>query len=227
MDVCLGLGLGDTMVTLMQKMSDSGSVMEPEVVDSPRGSNFSWSFVNRSAGQSSSAKACDASVAIPRNSADFASEASFCSSPSASAASGLSSDGKSSSSTSSVKSSSSRSHSIRSLFGLGKSRARKPAVLEKVPFGKWSKYLTVCVGSRTGETEKYVINRSLLAHPLIQVLIKCSEDEFDEDYSSKSKIHIACDPALFLEVVRLVDDTMCSAQDVHADECEESHEEDI
>ncbi|BBN00299.1 SAUR family protein [Marchantia polymorpha subsp. ruderalis] len=99
---------------------------------------------------------------------------------------------------------------------------RKPVILEKAPFGKSSKYLTVYVGPRIEQSVKYVISRSLLVHPLFQVLLKCSEDEFGEDYAVKKGVAIVCDPALFLQVVRAVDDSLWSAQTSKAQELDVS-----
>lgn len=84
-------------------------------------------------------------------------------------------------------------------------------LLQKVPFGKSAEYLTVYVGRSTEQSVKYVISRSLLTHPLFQVLLKCSEDEFGEDYAVNNGVAIVCDPALFVELVRAIDNNVWSA----------------
>ncbi|KAL3686220.1 hypothetical protein R1sor_004242 [Riccia sorocarpa] len=86
-----------------------------------------------------------------------------------------------------------------------KSCGRKPLLLEKIPFGKAGKYITVYVGQSSDQSVKYVISRRLLAHPLFQVLLKCSEDEFGEEYGVNDGVAVICDPALFVELVRAID----------------------
>ncbi|KAL3690739.1 hypothetical protein R1sor_004390 [Riccia sorocarpa] len=86
---------------------------------------------------------------------------------------------------------------------------RRPVLLDKMPSGKSSQdYITVYVGIKRTQRVKYVICRDLLSHHLLQVLLKCSEDEFGQEYAQKGGIAIICDPALFLQVVKVVDDSM-------------------
>ncbi|BBN13633.1 SAUR family protein [Marchantia polymorpha subsp. ruderalis] len=102
---------------------------------------------------------------------------------------------------------------------------RRPVLLEKVPSGKSAdEYLTVYVGIKRTQRVKYVISRDLLSHQLFQVLIKCSEDEFGQDYTTKGGIAIICDPALFLHIVKVVDDSLraTEARAAHDAELEES-----
>ncbi|KAL3686222.1 hypothetical protein R1sor_004244 [Riccia sorocarpa] len=178
-------------------------------IDSPRGKSFSWSFVTRSTGSSPGRNnTVDGFSTTSQSSADSISESRSSTSSSTSTFRG------SDSSLASPRSvlSSPRSKLIRSLFSSGKSpKARKPALLDKMPFGKRSEYLTVYVGVRIEQSEKFVVSRRLLDHPLIRVLMQCSEDEFGEDYTDYHKrgLAIVCDPALFVEVVKAVDDEMC------------------
>lgn len=105
------------------------------------------------------------------------------------------------------------SHSRRSSSGGHRVMdGRKPVLLERVPFGKSGKYLTVYIGARSDQCVKYVIKRSLLKHPLFQLLLKCSEDEFGEDYTFNKGVALVCDPELFLEVVKAVDDNLWSLE---------------
>ncbi|KAL2654273.1 hypothetical protein R1flu_022401 [Riccia fluitans] len=178
-----------------------------------RGS-FSWSFV-RSALNHGRNGATSTSSSGSCGYDDARSTDSNLTSSSNSSNSDSCADASSSSSSGSPTASSLRSHLRRSLWSFvkkkGASEHRKPVLLEKIPFGKSSEYLTVYVGPRIEQSVKYVISRKLLTHPLFQVLFKCSEDEFGEDFSVDKGVALVCDSALFLQVVRAVDDSMWSA----------------
>ncbi|KAL2654267.1 hypothetical protein R1flu_022395 [Riccia fluitans] len=235
------------MLTLVHKLNMSSLVIDSDpgsprgrsaAADSPRGRNlesprgrnvesprsgkgFSWSFVTRSSASSPGRNAVDAFSTTSQSSAD-----SICESRSSSSSSSTCAASESCSSPGSATSSP-RSKLIRSLFSsAGKPlKARKPAILDKMPFGKRSEYLTVYVGVRIEQSEKFVVSKRLLDHPLIRVLMQCSEDEFGEDYTVKSGVAIVCDPALFVEVVRAVDDEIWStlnSQVEEGDKCEET-----
>ncbi|KAL3689275.1 hypothetical protein R1sor_015584 [Riccia sorocarpa] len=68
-----------------------------------------------------------------------------------------------------------------------------------------SEYLTVFVGERSCKRVKYVISKHFLRHHLFQVLLKCSEDEVGLDADEKGGLPIVCDPALFVQLVTVVD----------------------
>ncbi|BBN00298.1 SAUR family protein [Marchantia polymorpha subsp. ruderalis] len=202
--------------------------------------NFSWSFVRsalqpaatRSSGLSSSSANSLCSDEFPMAASRSSGSTSASGSGSVSNVSDVSSDACSSCSTStSTSTSSPRSQSRRSAGTSGKRKGsklssgeRKAVLVDKVPFGKSSKYLTVYVGPRIEQSVKYVISRKLLAHPLFQVLLKCSEDEFGEDFSVEKGVAIICDPALFLQVVRAVDDNMWNAQSAGPDDSDSNYE---
>ncbi|KAL3686221.1 hypothetical protein R1sor_004243 [Riccia sorocarpa] len=190
MDACLGLGLGGTLFMMVQSIRYTS---RSSCMDRPRESNLSWPSVSKS-------------VPLQRLKLEME-ESSFsgrtCSASSVSSVSDISfEDSRSTSS----KSSSVSAFSKMSLWGQRKRDVRKPALLERMPLGRPSGYLTVHVGTRTNASAKYAIRKALLRHPLFQVLLKCSEDEFGEDYRVNKAVSIACDPCLFLEVVKAVDE---------------------
>ncbi|KAL2654257.1 hypothetical protein R1flu_022385 [Riccia fluitans] len=196
MDVCLGLGLGKTLLTFVQRSWDSSRCRHQWKPSSSIDSNFSWSFVSKRAPLQRS----KLEMAEPSYS-DRISETSSVSS----IADVFLDDSCSTSS----KSSSGSAFSKMSLWGSWKREGRKPALLERTPLGRPSGYLTVYVGTRT--ITQYAIRKNLLRHPLFQVLLKCSEDEFGEDYRVNKAVSIACEPGLFLEVVKAVDEEIWSA----------------
>ncbi|KAL2654261.1 hypothetical protein R1flu_022389 [Riccia fluitans] len=201
MDVCLGLGLGKTLLTFVQSSWDSSLCRHQwkpsSSMDRPRESNFSWSLLSKSALLQRS----KFEMAEPSYS-DRISETS-----SVSSVSDVYTLDDSCSTSS--KSSSGSAISRMSLWGTWKREGRKPALLERTPMGRPSGYLTVYVGTRT--STKYAVRKKLLRHPLFQVLLKCSEDEFGEDYRVNKAVSIACEPGLFLEVVKAVDEEIWSA----------------
>ncbi|BBN00296.1 SAUR family protein [Marchantia polymorpha subsp. ruderalis] len=196
MDLCLGLGMGETILAFMRSRkhgSGAAASSRDEEKMSPGSSSIWSSSVSRSGMQHCSRLSSDESSRSESthddcSSSDMSSSGGFPSSPL-----------------------SAYCPSRRLLWGSRK-RSRKPAVLEKTPFGKSTEYLTVHVGVRSELSVKYFINRTLLTHPLFKLLLKCSEDEFGEEYMVKRGVAVVCDPALFLEVVRAVDDDLWSSK---------------
>ncbi|BBN00300.1 SAUR family protein [Marchantia polymorpha subsp. ruderalis] len=186
------------------------------------GVHFSWSFVMRSTLLSANRSSASSSSSLNSSTESWSSVESCNSrSVSGSSISGVSSDAGSSNS-------SNCSSSKRSLWSFGLRRAKRRGKsseithcipqLDNLPFSNSGKYLTVIVGARAEHTAKYVISRSLLAHPLFQVMLTVSKDEYGKEYAADGGVSIVCDPDLFLEVVRVVDGNLQSVRQVDSEE---------
>ncbi|KAL2654278.1 hypothetical protein R1flu_022406 [Riccia fluitans] len=89
-------------------------------------------------------------------------------------------------------------------------------LLDRLPFTESGKFLTVYVGVRSDQIVKYVVSRSLVLHPLVQVMLQVSESE--PGHALTEGVSIVCDPELFLEVVRAVEGNFDSIRRVDPDE---------
>ncbi|CAM6091794.1 unnamed protein product [Calypogeia fissa] len=101
-----------------------------------------------------------------------------------------------------------RTSAVSSKSAVANDQNSRLVLLEKVPASddkdSSDSCLTVYVGERGGSLTKYVLEKQILRHHLFQVLLKCSQDELGTDHDYNSGVPIICDPALFLQVARVV-----------------------